>query len=42
MIRRAGFQEVQEVGYSGFDSSPVTKGALFKAVKGSSRSIGSD
>ena len=33
MLRETGFEQVEEVGETGFDSSPVTKGALFRGRK---------
>lgn len=34
LMRETGFQDAEEVGRTGFDSSPLTKGTLFRAVKG--------
>jgi hypothetical protein len=33
-MEKVGFVDVEFVGETGFDSSPVTKGALFRARKG--------
>jgi alkylhydroperoxidase/carboxymuconolactone decarboxylase family protein YurZ len=33
MIREAGFTEAELVGETGFNSSPVTKGVLFRAKR---------
>jgi hypothetical protein len=33
MLRKAGFEQVEQVGETGFDSSPVSKGALFRGRK---------
>ncbi len=33
MLNEAGFVDVELVGETGFDSSPVTKGVLFRARK---------
>jgi hypothetical protein len=33
LMKAAGFEEAEQVGDTGFNSSPVTKGALFRAVK---------
>jgi len=39
MIRQAGFQQVELVEETGFNSSPKTKGVLIRAVKPSSLEI---
>ena len=33
MIKEAGFRDVEMVAETGFNSSPVTKGVLFRAVR---------
>lgn len=33
MMHRAGFMDVELVGETGFNSSPVTRGVLFRAKK---------
>jgi len=33
MLNEAGFVDIELVGETGFDSSPVTKGVLFRATK---------
>ena len=33
MLKEAGFRRVELAGTTGFRSSPVTEGALFRAVK---------
>ena len=33
MLKEAGFTEVELVADTGFNSSPVTKGVLFRALK---------
>jgi hypothetical protein len=33
MLKKAGFIEFELVNYTGFNSSPVTKGVLFRAEK---------
>ncbi len=33
MLRQAGFRRAEMAGQTGFRSSPVTEGALFRAVK---------
>jgi hypothetical protein len=32
-MKEAGFEDAELVAETGFDSSPVTKGALFRATK---------
>ena len=34
MMKEAGFTRVESTGETGFNSSPVTRGALFRAVRG--------
>jgi hypothetical protein len=33
MLRNRGFETVEQVGETGFNSSPVTKGVLFRGRK---------
>jgi hypothetical protein len=33
MLQKSGFMDVELVAETGFNSSPVTKGVLFRAVK---------
>ena len=40
MLAQAGFEGAELVGETGFDSSPVTKGALFRAVKPAHAGLG--
>jgi hypothetical protein len=34
LMKEAGFQGVESAGETGFNSSPVTRGTLFRALKG--------
>ena len=38
MLRKTGFEHAEQVGETGFDSSPVTKGVLFRGRKPSPES----
>ena len=43
MMREAGFIDAELVGETGFNSSPVTKGALFKGImKGGGKELSID
>ncbi len=33
LMKAAGFEDAELVGETGFDSSPATKGMLFRAIK---------
>ena len=34
LMKEAGFNRVESAGETGFNSSPVTRGALFRAIRG--------
>ena len=34
LMKEAGFEGIESVGETGFNSSPVTRGALFRAIRG--------
>jgi len=40
MMREAGFKEVEQVAETGFNSSPVTRGVLFRAKKSTISDVG--
>ena len=41
-MRETGFEGIEPAGETGFNSSPITRGALFRAMKGGGKAVNVD